>query len=101
MRNLIGPEMGSVLIIVVFISAKTLGRRGVKSYWPCARLFPPPFERGQGRANGAANSSPMKRPVDWAVMDDRAHHAAYMRDDLLSGTDLLRISSQGRAASRI
>jgi len=100
MRKLIGPEMGSVLIIVVFISAKTLGRRGVKSYWPCARLFPPPFERGQGSANGAANSSPVKRPVDWAAADDRARHAAHMGDDLLSSTYLLRISSQGSAASR-
>ena len=93
--------MGGVSIVfVIFISAKTLGRRGVKSYWACARLFPPPFERGQGRANGAANSLPVKGPVDWAVPDDCAHHAAHMRDDLLSGTYLLRISAQGRAASR-
>jgi hypothetical protein len=93
--------MGGVFIVlVIFISAKTLGRRGVKSYRACARLFPPPFERGQGWANGAANSSPVNRPVDWAALDDCAHHAAHMRDDLLSSAYLLRISSQGRAASR-
>jgi len=79
--------MGGVLIvIVIFISVKTLGLRGVKSYSACARLFPPSFGRGRGWANGAANSSPVKRPVDWAMPDDCAHHAAHMRDDLLSCT---------------
>jgi len=75
--------MGGVLIVfVIFISAKTLGRRGVKSYSACARLFPPPFERGQGRANGAANSSPVKRPVDWAVPDDCAGRLFTLLDEL-------------------
>jgi hypothetical protein len=94
--------MGGVLIvIVIFISAKTLGRRGVKSYSACAGLFPPPFGRGQFRANGAANSPPVKRPVDWAVPDDCAHHAGHMRDDLPGGIYRLRISSPGRTASRL
>ena len=93
--------MGGVLIVLfIFISAKTLGRIGVKSYWACARLFPSPFEQGQGWANGAANSSPVKRPMDWAAPDDCAHDAADMCDDLLSSTYLWRISFQGRAASR-
>jgi len=77
---------GALIVSVIFILAKTLRRRGVKSYWACARLFPPSFERGQGGANGAANSSPVKRPVDWAVPDDCAHHPAHMREDLLSST---------------
>ena len=101
-RNLVRPKIGGVLIVlVIFISAKTLGHRGVKSYLACARLSPTPFERVQGWPNGATNASPVKRPIDWAVPDDCAHHAAHMRDDLLSSTYLLRISSQGRAASRL
>ena len=101
MRNLAGTKVGSVLIVfVIFISAETLGRRGVKSHWACARLFPPPFERGQGWANCAANSSPVKRPVDWAVPHNCTHHAAHMREDLLGSIYLLRISFQGRAPSR-
>jgi hypothetical protein len=90
----------SVLVIFIFTLARTLGRRGVKSYWARARLFPPAFQQGQGWANGAANSSPVKRPVDWAAPDDCAHHAAHMRDDLLGSTYVLRASPQGRAASR-
>jgi len=94
--------MGGVLIVfVIFISAKTLGRRGVKSYWACARLFPPPFERGQAWANGATNASPVERPVDWAVPDDGAHHATHVCDDLLSSIYVTPISSSRPAAGRV
>jgi hypothetical protein len=93
--------MGGVFsVLVIFISVKTLGRRGVKGYWACARLFPPAFQRGQGWVNGTANPSPVKRPVDWSVADDRTQHATYMRDDLLSSTYVFGISSKGPAVSR-
>jgi hypothetical protein len=87
LRNFGEPKMGGVaIVVVVFISIKTLGPGCVKNYWACARLFPPPFERGYGWVKSAANSSPVKRPVDWAVPDDCARHAACMREDLLSST---------------
>jgi hypothetical protein len=86
LRNFGEPKIGGASIVkVMFISVGILRRSGVNDYWPCARLFPPSFERGQRWANGPANSSPVKRPVDWAVPDDCARHAAQMRDTVRAG----------------
>ena len=101
-RNLGESKIGGGSIVVfILISVKTLRLRRVKSYWACARLFPAPFERGQGRANGAVNSLPVKRPVDWAVPDDGEHHGTHMCDDLLRSTDVMPISSSRPAAGRV
>jgi hypothetical protein len=100
-RNLVGPKMGGVFIVlVIFISFNSLGHGIVKNYWACAGLFPPPFERGRRLANGTANSPPVKRPIDWVVPDYCERHASHMCDDLPRGTYLLPLSSLGRAASR-
>jgi hypothetical protein len=101
-RNLGESKIGGVSIVIfIMTSVKMLERRAAKSYWTCARLSHAPFERVQGWANSATNASPVKRPVDWAVPDDGAHHATHMCDDLLSGTYVMPISSPRPAAGRV
>jgi hypothetical protein len=100
-RSLIEFANSLFVLVIFFMAIKTLEPVSVKSYCACARLFPAPFGRGQDCTNGATNASPMKRPIDWAMPDDREHHAARVCDDLLSSTYFMPISSQRPTAGEI
>jgi hypothetical protein len=100
LRNFREFKKGGASIVVVIFIAVSWGA-WVLRVIGVVPDFSVPFERGQGWANGATNSSPVKHPVDGAVPHDRTQHAAHMRDDLPSGTYVIRISPQVRAAGRV
>jgi len=92
---------GASIVVVIFIAVSTWGA-WVSKVIGLVPDFPFPFRPNpQGWTNGAVNAPPMELPVDGAVPHDCTQHAAQMRDDLPSGTYVVRISSQGRAAGRV